>query len=420
MPKIIKALSALEVKRVSKTGLNAVGTVAGLCLRIAPENTKSWVYRIVYGGKRRLIGLGAYPAVTLSQAIEKARHNRINIDDGIDPIQIRRANKNKLLREQAKAKTFEQCTNLFLAHTVFGNVKHAKQWRATLEQYVYPHIGSMLVSDIEIAHIKEILDPIWHTKTETASRIQGRVKRIMDYAMVSGYREKTNPAQWTACLDSVYQSSGKLKVVKHFDSIPYPKIYEFLQTLQKENSMSARALEFLILTAVRSGSVRSATWSQIDLDAKVWTVPKLFTKTKKRDHAVPLTTHAIALLKNLPRFIETDLIFPSPRFKEMSDNTIGKLMRDMRAANKFSGIGVPHGFRASFATWRLERTNYSKELGDLCVMHEVGDAVYQAYQRSDGLQKRVTIMKNWSEFIHQKHIVHKSENIIELKRMKKI
>ena len=418
MPKIAKPLSALEVKRLDKEGFHAVGTVSGLGLTVTPELTKSWVLRVSYGGIRRKMGLGGYPSTTLAQAIDKARQIKADIDKGIDPIHAKKTNKSNLIAERAKARTFEECAKMFLATRTFNNVKHGKQWKSTLETYAYPHIGSMLVSDIGIAHIKAVLDPIWKKKTETASRVQGRIKSIIDYAIVSGYREKANPAIWDGFLDSIYQSPKKLKVVEHMDSMPYSDVYNFLEALRKHDAISAKALEFLILTAVRSDSVRSATWKQIDLESGVWTIPKAFTKTKKRDHSVPLSKQAIALLESLKTIKGTDYVFPSATLKKMSDSTISKLMREMRTNKEFKSIGVPHGFRATFSTWRLEKTNYSQELGELSLMHEVGDSVYQAYQRSDGLDKRRSIMQDWSNFINKPYIdVRKaSQNIISLNK----
>lgn len=418
MPKLAKPLTAIEVKRLAKAGFHAVGTVAGLGLSINPQGSKSWVLRTSYGGSRRKMGLGGYPALTLAQATEKARQIKAEIDKGLDPIHAKRANKSKLIADRDKSKTFEECARLFLDGRTFHNKKHEKQWESTLSTYAYPHIGKLLVSDIGIENIKAVLDPIWKKKTETASRIQGRIKSIIDYAIVSGYREKSNPALWDGFLDSIYQSPKKIKVVRHMDSMPYSKVYEFLQALKKHKTISAKALEFLILTVVRSDSVRSATWSQIDLDKGVWTIPKLLTKTKKRNHTVPLSSHALSLLSKLERFVGTDLLFPSPQLKKISDNTISKLMRDMRFNKEFKDEGVPHGFRATFSTWRLERTNYTQELGELSLMHEVGDSVYQAYQRSDGLEKRRNIMQDWSNFISKPYqdIEKNKSKVVSLRR----
>ncbi len=418
MPRLAKHLSAIEVKRLTRVGFHAVGTVSGLGLNITKEGTKSWVFRVVYGGQRRKIGLGGFPAVTLAQATESARRLKMEIGTGIDPIQAKKTIKSNLIANRAKAKTFEECAALFLATRTFTNKKHGKQWESTLKTYAYPYIGKMLVGDIGIANIKAVLDPIWRTKTETASRVQGRIKSIIDYAIVSGYRDKSNPALWDGFLDSIYQSPKKLKVVEHMDSLPYSKLHNFLLALRKHNAITAKALEFLVLTAVRSDSVRSATWSQIDLNLKVWTVPKAFTKTKKRDHTVPLSTHAIKLLKSLERFEDTDLIFPSTTLKKLSDSSISKLMRDMHTNKEFTEKAVPHGFRSTFRVWCLEQTTYSTELAELSMMHEVGDSVYKAYQRSDGLERRRTIMQDWSNFANSPYAAVKqgNRNVISIKK----
>lgn len=420
MPKIVKPLSAIQVKRLEKAGFHAIGTISGLGLSITKEGTKSWVLRVSYGGVRRKMGLGSYPSVSLAQAINKSRQLKVDIENGTDPIQAKKTIKSNLISDRAKAKTFEECSKMFLATRTFNNVKHGKQWESTLKTYVYPHIGSVLVGEIGVANIKSVLDPIWKSKTETASRVQGRIKSIIDYAIVSGYREKANPAIWDGFLDSIYQSPKKLKNVEHMDSLPYAKLHEFLMTLRKHNAMSAKALEFLILTSVRSDSIRSATWKQIDLDAKIWTVPKVFTKTKKRDHTVPLSTKALALLKSMPTFSGTDLVFPSASLKKMSDNTISKLMRDMYKNKEFTDKAVPHGFRSTFRVWCLEKTTYSTELAELSLMHEVGDAVYKAYQRSDGLERRRDIMQDWADFMNKPYVATSTngKNVVLFKKAK--
>lgn len=416
MPRVAKALSALEVKRLDRQGWHAVGTVPSLGLLITPEGTKSWVLRATYGGKRRPIGLGGYPAVTLSQAIERARQLKLDIENGIDPIQAKKANKSKLLEEQAKAKTFKQCAELFIPSRKFTNAKHAKQWVTTLETYVYPHIGDIYVRDLSVAHIKEVLDPIWLKIPETAKRIQNRIEQIINYAIVSEYRVNPNPARWNGYLDMTYQLPKEVKPVVHQPSMPYSKVNEFLVALRKHKALSARLLEFLILTVVRSEAARQATWSQIDLKKGTWTVPTEFTKTKKRPHLVPLSKQAIELLKDMPRFEGIDLVFPSSTFKTMSDSTISKLMREMRNNKEFDCEGVPHGFRATFQVYRLEATNYSMELGELTLGHSVSDAVYDAYQRSDGYVKRIGIMQDWADFVNKKYKEQRGNNVIDLKK----
>jgi integrase len=404
----------MAVSKVKTPGY--FGDGAGLWLQVSPSLSKSWLFRYTKDGKAKNMGLGSCSTVGLKEAREKAKQARLLLQEGKDPVDTRQEKVKAVRKAKTKAKTFSECVDLYLARKTFNNVKHGKQWRSTLEEYAHPHIGDLLVSEIDISDIKAVLDPIWQTKTETASRVQGRIKKVIDYAIVSGYREKSNPALWTGYLDSIFDSPKKIKSVVHMDSIPYSEIYEFLQALNKHKAISARALEFLILTAVRSDSVRSATWSQIDKKAKVWTIPKSFTKTKRRDHAVPLSNEAMALLESIKEFEETDLVFPSPTLKKMSDSTISKLMREMRSAKEFKGDGVPHGFRSTFSTWRLEQTTYSQELGEYALMHEVGDSVYKAYQRSDGLEKRRAIMQDWATFISKPFVDTKViDNVVELK-----
>ena len=414
MARIIEKLTPMAVSKAKTPGY--FGDGAGLWLQVSPSLSKSWLFRFTKDGKAKNMGLGSCATVGLKEAREKAKQARLLLQEGKDPVDIRQEKVEAVRKAKTKAKTFSECVDLFLARKTFNNVKHGKQWRSTLEEYAYPHIGDLLVSEIDISDIKAVLDPIWQTKTETASRVQGRIKKVIDYAIVSGYREKSNPAIWTGYLDSIFDSPKKIKSVIHMQAMPYTKVYDFIQALNKHEAISAKALEFLILTAVRSDSVRSATWSQIDKEAKVWTVPKAFTKTKRRDHAVPLSNEAMALLESLKEFDETDLLFPSPTLKKMSDSTISKLMRDMRDAKKFKGDGVPHGFRSTFSTWRLEQTTYSQELGEYALMHEVGDSVYKAYQRSDGLEKRRAIMQDWATFINTPYVEIKTiDNVVDLK-----
>jgi len=414
MARIIEKLTPMAVSKAKTPGY--FGDGAGLWLQVSPSLSKSWLFRYTKDGKAKNMGLGSCATVGLKEAREKAKQARLLLQEGKDPVDIRQEKVEAVRKAKTKAKTFSECVDLFLARKTFNNVKHGKQWRSTLEEYAYPHIGDLLVSEIDISDIKAVLDPIWQTKTETASRVQGRIKKVIDYAIVSGYREKSNPAIWTGYLDSIFDSPKKIKSVIHMQAMPYTKVYDFIQALNKHEAISAKALEFLILTAVRSDSVRSATWSQIDKEAKVWTVPKAFTKTKRRDHAVPLSNEAMALLESLKEFDETDLLFPSPTLKKMSDSTISKLMRDMRDAKKFKGDGVPHGFRSTFSTWRLEQTTYSQELGEYALMHEVGDSVYKAYQRSDGLEKRRAIMQDWATFINTPYVEIKTiDNVVDLK-----
>jgi len=413
MAKAINQLDALTVSKTTKVGRYADGN--GLYLQVAPSGSKSWIFRYMITGNAYQMGLGAVDILSLKDARKKVAELRLTLLSGIDPLEERKAKALAIKSAQSRIKTFGECVEMFLARKTFNNIKHGKQWRATLETYAYPHLEHLPISDITIGDIKKVLDPIWKTKTETASRLQGRIKSVIDAAIVDGYREKANPALWSGYLSTQYDNPNAIKTVVHMPSMPYSKMHEFMSALRKHDTISARALEFLILTAVRSENVRSATWSQFDMVAKVWTIPQAQTKTKARPHTVPLSEEAVAILKDLKRFEETELLFPSPTLKKMSDSTISKLMREMIARGDVSGQGVPHGFRATFSTWRLEKTIYSQELGEYALMHEVGDAVYQAYQRSDGLERRRSIMQDWATFVNTPYVdASQATNVVNL------
>jgi integrase len=416
MAKEVNKLDVLTVAKQTKQGRYGDGN--GLYLQVTATGNKSWLFRYMRDGKAREMGLGAISTLSLKDARKKVSELRALLLDGKDPLDVRQEKAIAIKKAKAKSKTFSECVDLYLDRKTFNNAKHGKQWRSTLETYAYPHLKDLPVSVIDISDIKEVLDPIWKTKTETAHRLQGRIKTVIDFAIVSGYREKSNPAIWAGYLSTQYDAPAAIAKVKHMPALPYSNLNTFMQALRKHGATGAKALEFLILTAVRSESVRSATWSQIDKKANVWTIPKEFTKTKRRDHQVPLSIEAMALLEGLPTFDDTDLIFPSLTLVKMSDSAISKLMREMRDNKEFKGEGVPHGFRSTFSTWRLECTTYSQELGEFCLMHEVGDAVYKAYQRSNGLERRREIMQDWSTFINTPYVEAKGDNVVEMRNKK--
>ena len=291
----------------------------------------------------------------------------------------------------------------------YRNDKHRKQWAATLETYAYPVIGKQLVSDITMRSVLDVLlqdtqsadktvGKLWHTKTETAKRLLGRIKTVLDYATVNEYRSGSNPALWKGHLSTLLAKPNQIAKVKHYDSVPYPEIGAFMEQLRKNASISAKALEFLILTAVRSGSVREADWSEIDLDAKLWTIPADHTKTNK-EHRVPLAPQAIALLRSATKLASSTKIFPSPRGNALSDMALSQLMRGMRERGELTVNAVPHGFRSTFRDWAAEQTSFPDEIRKVASGHTVGDSVQQAYQRTDLLEKRRKLMEMWATFI---------------------
>jgi integrase len=386
-------LGALAVQRLNEPGLHFVGGVAGLALQVKATASRSWILRATVGGKRRDIGLGGFPDVTLAQAREKARALREQVRQGIDPVAERRAAIGRLKAEQAAAMTFEKAARTYVeAHEAsWRNPKHAQQWRSTLEQYAYPVMGSALLRDIELRHVMAVLSPIWQEKTETASRLRGRIERVLDWATVCGHREGLNPARWKGHLDKLLARPAKIAKIEHHAALPVTEVGDFMARLCKAEGVGARALEFTILTAARSGEVRGATWSEIDLDEAVWTVPAERMKAG-REHRVPLTPSAVALLKALPRMAGTDHVFVAARGGRLSDMTLTAVLRRM-------GVdAVPHGFRSTFRDWAAECTNHAREVAEMALAHTIENKVEAAYRRGDLFTKRRRLMEDWAAF----------------------
>jgi integrase len=395
MPKKAREMSAVEVRRLSRAGYHPVGGVSGLLLQVTQSGAKSWILRFRLGGRRRDLGLGAFPDVPLAQARDRAREARDRIAQGIDPVEARREAKTTMLAQRVKTLTFDEATPKFLATKAkeFRNPKHAKDWPSSLNRYASPIIGNLSVAQIELAHVVSVLDPIWTTKTETATRVRGRIEAVLNWATVSGYRAGPNPAQWKGNLDAVLGKPGKLKNVKHYRAVAIKDTPGFLKDLRRREGISARALEFIILTVARSGEVRGATWGEIDFEAKIWTVPGSRMKAG-RDHVVPLTDDALTLLKALPRHEGCDFVFASPRLGQLSDMSISAVMRRMEVD------AVPHGFRSTFRDWASEFTNHPHEVAEMALAHTISNAVERAYRRGDLLGKRRSLMDDWCRFIN--------------------
>lgn len=421
MPKFAKELSALAVKRLKSPGMHFVGGVAGLILQVKPAvdgdkpPRRSWILRTRLGVERLHIGLGPYPGVSLAEAREQARKLLVRCREGVNPIKERKAERSALIASSTKAKTFRECAEAYLSmhSTKFSNEKHRKQWRSTLETYAYPFLGNMLVSDITKQDLLDVLlqdvkDPatglsagkLWHVKTETAARVQGRIKVVLDYAIVNEYRPSLNPAMWKGYLQTLLPTPAKIKTVRHQPAVPYDQMPGFMSCLRKNDSISAMALEFLILTAVRSGSVRQATWDEMDFKRKLWVIPAAHTKMRE-EHRVPLSPRAIALLKTLPKFAKCPYVFPGPKLKPLSDMALSQLMRGMRERGELKVDAVPHGFRSTFRDWAADQTGYSDEIRKAASGHAVGDAVKEAYQRTDLLEKRRSLMDEWADFFER-------------------
>lgn len=419
MPKIATPLSDLQVRRITRVGWHAVGGVAGLLLQVrvpaqaGAPTPRSWILRVKVGDQRQPIGLGSYPQVSLAAAREQAAKLVMEAKQGVNLKVKKRAQRSSLIAAAARNKTFRECAEAYIdAHSRdYSSDKHRKQWSATLETYAYPIIGSMLVSDIVMRDVRNVLEQetvvdkatkgkLWYVKTETAKRLLGRVKTVLDYATVNEYRTGTNPAQWTGYLSTQLPSPKKLQKKEHHPAVPYQQMGDFISKLRLNTSISAKALEFLILTAVRSGSVRQAEWSEIDFDNAIWVIPAENTKARQ-EHRVPLQPQAVELLKSLPVVAGSNLIFPSRASKPLSDMALSQLMRGMRERGELTVEAVPHGFRSSFRDWAAEQTAYPDEIRKAASGHKVGDVVKESYQRTDLLEKRRQLMDEWAVFLER-------------------
>lgn len=394
MPKIARELSALEVSRLKAAGLVSVGGVPGLSMQVSPTGARSWILRVKIGALRRDMGLGAYPGVTLAQAREKARQARESIEQGNDPILTRERAQSQLRAAQASAITFETASRRFIDAKSAGwsNAKHATQWTATLENYAFPVVGKLHVQDVNLSHIREILDPIWATKTETAKRLRGRIENVLDWATASKYRTGENPARWRGHLDKLLAAPKKIAKVEHHPAVPVDDTPAFYVELQKREGLSARALEFALLTAARSGEVRGATWAEIDLNKALWTIPAARMKARV-EHRVPLTESTMGILSALPHLEGCEFVFPAPRGGQLSDMALTAVMR--RMGLEF----VPHGLRSTFRDWAAEKTNFPRDMAEKALAHKLTSAVEAAYQRSDMLEKRRAMMTAWAKFL---------------------
>ena len=394
--------------------------MSGLLLQVTPNGGRSWILRTKVGDKRREIGLGGFPTVTLAQAREKARDVREKIEQGTDPVAERKAAKRALATAQRRNLTFADAVDRYLAAKLdgFSNAKHRKQWGSTLATYATPELGGMDVDTITVQDILRVLEPIWRTKTETASRVRGRIEAVLSWATVSGHRTGENPARWKSNLKELLPAPSQLKNETHHPAVCADDVARWFEALRNRDGMGARALEFLTYTAARSGEVRGAAWDEIDLKTRTWTVHASRMKNK-RDHRVPLTDDAVALLEALPRFAEQPLVFPSPRGKTLSDMTLSATMRRMHDADPSGGFfdtvskrpAVPHGLRSTFRDWVSEKTNYPGDMAEVALAHKISSAVEAAYRRGDMIEKRRRMMEAWACVL--KGVENKSQ-LIEL------
>lgn len=393
MARKAKQLSPLAVGRLTKPGMWAVGGISGLYLHVSDKGARSWILRATVGTKRREMGLGGFPDVTLAGAYDKAREARLTIEQGNDPILARKQAQSALIAAQATELTFSKAATAYVdAHgDEWRNAKHRQQWVNTLATYAEPIIGKLLVRDVTQTHVLAVLEPIWKTKTETATRVRGRVESVLDWCTVRGHRKGDNPARWKGYLDQLLPAPGKIAKVEHHPALPIDAVGRFMHELRKRKGTAARALEVAILSAARSGEVRGMTWSEVDLKAGVWIVPAKRMKGEK-EHRVPLSKPLIGILSTHPHTEGNDLVFPAPRGGVLSDMALTAVTRRMKVE------AVPHGFRSSFRDWVAERTAYPGDMAEMALSHTLGDKVEAAYRRGDMLEKRRQMMQAWADF----------------------
>lgn len=393
MAKLIKRLSALKVRKLTKPGWYPDGE--GLYLQVSPSGSKSWVYRYKKAGKEHRHGLGRYSADnSLEDARLAAGMCRKLRRGGFDPIEHKRQKHADRLLEDAKAVTFKECATQYIESNKSGwkCKKHESQWTNTLTTYAYPYIGDIPVQKIDVGMVMQVIEPIWQEKTETASRVRQRIEKILDWAKVRQYRTGDNPAQWRGNIENLLPKRSKVQKVQHFKAMPYVDVPDYFKTLRKAKSLSAKALAFTILTATRNNEVRESKWCEIDLDNGIWTIPEERMKAEKT-HRVPLTQECLLILEEAKKYKVDDYIFPGlGENKPLSNQALLKTLK-----NQHPTLTV-HGFRSSFRDWCAEMTAYPREVAEAALAHTLGNATEAAYQRGDIFIKRRKLMNSWTDY----------------------
>lgn len=413
-------LTPVAVRAANTPGLYGDGH--GLYLQVSAFNTKAWVFRYMIDGRARKMGLGALHTVTLAEARAEAAEARKKVRKGIDPIEVQEAEKAERRLKAIRTKTFKECADAYIKanEATWKNDKHAAQWFSTFNETrrgklkfpaITEAINGLPVAEIDTAAVHKVLEPIWYDRHETATRVRARIERVLAWATVSKFRTGDNPARWAGHLKELLPAKVKGAKVVHHDAVPYREMPAFMAELRERKSVSARALEFTILTAARTGETIGARWSEVDLDAKVWTVPPERTKAE-REHRVPLSDRALAILAELPR--DGAFVFAGAKEdKPLSNMAMLELVRGMRG----KGATV-HGFRSTFRDWAGNETNFPRELAEHALAHVIGDKAEQAYRRDAALERRRKMMAAWATYcgrppvsVSDNKVVHMRETV---------
>jgi integrase len=397
MSRVKNKLTARTVETKKAPGYYSDG--GNLYLRVSSNLTKTWAFYYKKEGKRTEMGLGSVSNVTLEQARKKATELRKQLANGIDPLSERQRQDRERKAQLAKAMTFQQCAEAYIsAHRAgWKNPKHIQQWQNTLAQYVFPVFGDLDVKAIDTGLITKCLEPIWLTRNETAGRVRGRIECVLDWAAARKYRAGENPARWRGHLDKLLAKPSKIQKTEHHSALPYIELNSFIEQLRQQEGIAAKCLEFTILTAARTGETIGATWDEINLNAKIWTIPADRMKAS-REHRVPLNRPALNILKEMAAVRLNNYVFPGTK-KGLSNMAMLAVLKRMDRAD----ITV-HGFRSSFRDWAAETTAYPGEVVEMALAHAIKNLTEAAYRRGDLLDKRSQLMTDWARYCTESNI----------------
>ena len=390
--RMIQQLNALKVNRLETPGMYADG--GGLYLQVTPGG-RSWIFKFTQAGKGREMGLGSLAVVSLQDARNQVVAARRLLQDGYDPIQVRRAQRLQAKLESTRALTFSDCAKKYVSTHKAGwkNAKHIQQWENTLATYAAPILGKIPVHQIDTALVLKVLETVWTAKPETASRLRGRIEVILDWAKVQSFRDGENPARWRGHLDKLLPKRSKVKTVQHHPALPYDQVPEFMKALRAMPGTASKGIEFAVLTAGRTSEIMGAKLEEVDMNRKLWSIPSHRMKSGK-EHRIPLSPRALSLLNEVERTADKIYLFPGRRPKQPLSNMAFLMALDRMG---FSNVTM-HGFRSTFRDWAAEQTSYPNEVVEMALAHTIESKVEAAYRRGDLYEKRRALMDDWATY----------------------
>jgi integrase len=386
-----RRLGRLKAAEITRLGPGRYHDGGGLYLSVGKGSARSWIFRFRRDGKLHDYGLGPVHSVSLSAARQRAFECRAALYAGNNPVEMRQTRRLERVLSAAKAVTFEKAAEQYIAAHSAGwrSVREEGQWRQSMTDYAFPALGKLPVLAVDTALVLQVLEPIWQVKTDTASRVRGRIEAVLDWATARGYRQGDNPARWKGHLENLLPRASKLRRVEHHAALPYAEIGPFMVDLRRQEGAAARALELLVLTAGRSGEVLGARWSEINLADRIWTIPADRMKAGK-EHRVPLSEPTLQMLEAMAEIRVDEHVFPG-RNGSLSQTALRRVLASLGRTD----ISV-HGFRSTFRDWAAENTAYPREVAEMALAHAVGGQVEAAYRRGDLFEKRRALMRDWS------------------------